>query len=195
MSSNFIYYVYAYLRSKDSKTAKAGTPYYIGKGKGNRIKTRHSCPVPNDEKLIVLLEQNLSNIGALALERRLIRWYGRKDLGTGILLNRTDGGDGSENLIPSKESNLKRSATLKGRVLSEETREKQRQSWKTRAPASAETRAKWSERNRRRVWTAESRAKAGNSSRGKHWWNNQIEQCLSQEQPGPTWVAGKLRFR
>ena len=24
-----IYYVYAYLRSKDSQTAKAGTPYYI----------------------------------------------------------------------------------------------------------------------------------------------------------------------
>jgi hypothetical protein len=31
-----IYYVYAYLRTKDSKTAKAGTPYYIEKGKDKR---------------------------------------------------------------------------------------------------------------------------------------------------------------
>lgn len=29
--TEYKYYVYAYVRSKDSKTAKAGTPYYIGK--------------------------------------------------------------------------------------------------------------------------------------------------------------------
>lgn len=31
MTSTNIYYVYAYIRSKDSETARAGTPYYIGK--------------------------------------------------------------------------------------------------------------------------------------------------------------------
>ena len=89
------YYVYAYLRSKDSKTAKAGTPYYIGKGKESRAWDWHkSIPIPQNKELIVILETNLTEVGALALERRYIKWYGRKDLKTGILLNRTDGGDG-----------------------------------------------------------------------------------------------------
>lgn len=83
------FYVYAYLRKSDF------TPYYIGKGKGKRAWTKHHFEIPHNIKNIVILADNLTEPDAFQAEMLLIKMYGRKDLGTGILNNTTDGGEGS----------------------------------------------------------------------------------------------------
>lgn len=102
------YYTYAYLRED-------GTPYYIGKGKGNRIyrKDKRIRP-PNNKVRIIFLKQNLTEEDAFEHEIYMIAVFGRKDLRTGILLNKTNGGEGSSGFVHSKESVKNISKSKKG---------------------------------------------------------------------------------
>ena len=93
------------------------TVFYIGIGK--EVKRAYSKKGRNNYwKNIVnlcgyeveILKKDLSWEDACELERALISWYGRNDLDLGLLVNMTDGGDGSSNL-------------------STESREKLRQNW------------------------------------------------------------------
>lgn len=82
------YYTYAYLRENR-------TPYYIGKGKFDRVYRRNKKDIkpPKDKSRIIFLKKNLTEEDAFKHEIYMIAMFGRKDLGTGILHNRTDGGD------------------------------------------------------------------------------------------------------
>jgi hypothetical protein len=97
-------YVYAYLRED-------GTPYYIGKGIRNRYKEKHTVAVPPDNR-IEFIKKNLTDQEAIDLEIELIAKYGRQDLGTGILRNQTDGGEGG---IPGPLVRQKLSDVKKGK--------------------------------------------------------------------------------
>jgi hypothetical protein len=88
------FYTYAYLREDN-------TPYYIGKGCGRRVKVkggRVTSP-PSDPSKIILLKQNLTESEAFKHEVYMIAVFGRKDLGTGILHNRSNGGDGASGYV------------------------------------------------------------------------------------------------
>lgn len=104
-----MYYTYAYLRED-------GTPYYVGKGKGDRAyrKDGRPCATPKDENKIIHLKTNLTEEEAFNHEKYMIFILGRKDLGTGILYNKTDGGEGASGCIQSEETRRKRSVKMKG---------------------------------------------------------------------------------
>jgi hypothetical protein len=96
------FYTYAYLR-------KDGTPYYIGKGQGDRAfkKGKKEIKPPKDKSRVIFLKQGLTEEEAFRHEKYMIAVFGRKDLGTGILRNLTNGGDGAAGAIRSEEAKEK----------------------------------------------------------------------------------------
>ena len=135
------YYTYAYLR-------KDRTPYYIGKGCRDRIYSSNiTINKPKDKSRIIFLKQNLTEEEAFKHEIYMISVFGRKDLGTGILHNKTDGGEGSSGIVRSEECKKKISKSNKGKKRTEEFKSKMRaiHTGRKRRPFTEETKEKLSQ--------------------------------------------------
>ena len=162
-----IYYTYAYLREDK-------TPYYIGKGKGNRAYKKHrkGIGVPKDKSRIIFLKQNLTEEEAFRHEIYMIAVFGRKDLGTGILHNLTDGGDGASGYVFSEETKRKQSEAHKGNTTwlgkthSEETKRKMSDTRKGKTH-SEETKRKQSEVKKGKTYSEEAKRKMSEAHKGK----------------------------
>jgi tRNA(Phe) wybutosine-synthesizing methylase Tyw3 len=203
MQSNRIemhYYTYAYLREDR-------TPYYIGKGKGNREykRSRNDIRPPKDKTRIIYLKQNLTEEEAFKHEIYMIAVFGRKDLGTGILRNRTDGGEGVSGRILSQESRRKISEANKGntnclgKTHSEESRKKMSESQKGNTKRlgkthSEETKRKMSDSSKGNTnWLGKTHSEETKRkmSETKKNPSEETKRKLSEAQKGNTKMLGK----
>ena len=181
------YYTYAYLRED-------GTPYYIGKGKGSRIyvKTGRPCnPPPKERRLF--LKQNLTEEEAFKHEIYMISVLGRKNLGTGILHNKTNGGEGASGVIPN-ENTRGRKGWNNGvtNVFAKD------------CPGKGWTRGIIGDIGHKglKYWNNGKETKRNKECPGEEWvrgridewkwWNNGIKSIKSKECPGEKWVRGRM---
>jgi len=102
------------------------TVFYIGIGKDNyRPYSKHSRTkywyniVNKYGYKVEIIEDNIEWEKALEKEIELIYKIGRKDLGKGTLINMTNGGQGTLGQIFSRESLLKKSISMKGKLSGE----------------------------------------------------------------------------
>lgn len=140
------FYVYVYLDTSKSGVFSYGDykfdyePFYIGKGYKERCNehiwdSRLKIPSFKTNKIkkilslglipiILKVSENLFEVDAFELEKKLINVIGRRDLKKGPLTNLTDGGEGFSGLIKSDLHRQRLSESNLGKKLSEETKRK-----------------------------------------------------------------------
>lgn len=134
LSGSAPFYVYVY---HDPRRGKRHAPIYVGKGTAAlgradiHWKGRSQSPLLRKilykiraaglEPLIEIVGWFDDEDAAFALERALIKRFGRRDLDLGTLCNLTDGGEGQLGKVVSAETRKKLSEAGKGRQFSPET--------------------------------------------------------------------------
>lgn len=114
------YYIYRHLKPN-------GEVFYVGLSR-KKNRAYHTLQRSSFWKKLVskypdyevqILKTGLTKEEAVEMEIILISWYGRRDIGTGTLVNLTDGGDGTTNV--SEETRIKRSKVWLGKKHTDET--------------------------------------------------------------------------
>lgn len=152
-----MYYVYVDLKPD-------GTPFYVGKGLISRlrvgVRSRYHSNVcrkyPDWERLIIFESADPDSV--IEKERHAISKFGRRDIGTGILVNQTDGGEGTPG---RKCSDLTKARMSKSRadILLDPAYRSVLGSWNKGLTRTPETREKLSLITRKQMSTPEARAK------------------------------------
>ena len=152
------FYVYVHKRATD------GTIFYVGKGSNNRSKIKAKRNklwrnVVNKHGYIVEhIADNLTEAEALKFESVLIEQLGRRDIGTGPLVNMTDGGEGLSGVVRTSETRNKIRQAHTGRKHTKQSRLNMSKAHLGHTP-SEETRAKMSASQTGRRHTADSKQK------------------------------------
>ena len=148
-------------------------PFYIGIGVDSNYYRANSKKSRNDHwnKIVnkteyeveILFEHDDYNF-IKEKEKEFISLYGRKDTSNGMLVNKTDGGDGCLGLIHSDEAKLKMSIPNRGKIISQEQKIKVSEFHKGKF-VSKETRIKISEDTRNKMISSAKRGSEKFSSK------------------------------
>jgi hypothetical protein len=179
------YCTYAYLREDLS-------PYYIGKGKKNRPYSKNRKFKPPTRDRILILKKGLTEEEAIRHEIYMIAILGRKDKGTGILRNLTDGGEGISGYSHREETKRRIGESNSRKKCSAKVREKISNSvkgfsWYNNGEVSVQAREHpgngWV-KGRLKDW--------GNpTNKGMKWYYRGEEVKLFSSDPGGGWQRGR----
>ena len=174
------FYVYHHINKS------TGEVFYVGKGKNKRAYSKKARSefwhnvVNKHGYEVLIVEENITDEQACEREVYWINHFGRKDIGTGILVNHTDGGDGVTGYIFTEEDKQRMSEAhsgekngFHGKKHSDETRLKMSLAKRGKTSnmkgknLSDETKQHLREINLGKTLSAEHKQKIGDSLRGK----------------------------